>query len=460
MFSQGFWTKNLKSTKPPLSTVTYMRQVCPLLLLFLLIASSLCCLAPAQCSTLVGGLISSDVTWSRADSPYVLTGPVGVTAGASLTIEPGVTVDFASYYIQVNGTLTAKGRGSEPITFTCNGKWWSAVSYIEFMHTSTPYSEQTDSGCIIENTLLNITTVRIRDCSPKIGSNTFENPSAIAVDAQGGAPIIFGNTINCRLCGGITASGSATVAKNFVNSSGYIYGIQAQGNVAILSNRVVNCWVGVTATSTCSLLSNVILGCYDTGLSLSGSSVDVRGNYISGNLKNGIVGGGKIEFNTIIDNGVGIKNPTAVSIIKNNNIMGNSQSSIFLDTADNIDAKNNWWGTTDESAIAASIHDNKNDYNAGIVTYVPYLTSESTGAPSSPGEAANPTTQPQPTDVTLPTPTDDTQNTQPPDNSSSVGNQSSGSNETFDMNTIVLVAVVVAVLVMSIGAVVLLVKKK
>ncbi|MCW4000789.1 MAG: right-handed parallel beta-helix repeat-containing protein [Candidatus Bathyarchaeota archaeon] len=436
-----------------------MRRLCPLMFLFILVASSLCCLAPAQCATPVGGLISSNVTWSRTGSPYILTGPVGVTAGASLTIEAGVTVDFASYYIQVNGTLNARGSGSDIITFTCNGKWWSQVSYIEFMPTSTAYSEQTGLGCIVENARFNITTVRIRDCSPKISGNTFDNAAAVSVEAQGGAPIISDNTINCQLCGGITASGSAKVTNNFVNSSGYIYGIKAEGNVALTNNRVVRCWVGVTASGTCSIKDNVILGCYDTGLTLSGSSVAVEGNYISGNPKNGVVGGGKIRDNTIASNGVGIKNPTAASTIKNNNIVNNSQSSIYLDTADNIDATNNWWGTTDQAAVAASIHDNKNDYNAGIVTYLPMLNSPSSTAPSSPIDQSTPTIAPQPTDAPLPTPTADTQNTQPPDSTPpSVGDQSSGNTETSRGNLVFVL--VVAVLVFSIVAVVVFVRQK
>jgi inner membrane protein involved in colicin E2 resistance len=55
-------------------------------------------------------VISSDVTWTRANSPYTLSSPVTVNSGATLTIEPGVTVNMNSgVYLQVDGTLVARG---------------------------------------------------------------------------------------------------------------------------------------------------------------------------------------------------------------------------------------------------------------------------------------------------------------------------------------------------------------
>ena len=67
-------------------------------------------------STSVGGLITSDTTWNQAGNPYVLTGPVGVPSGVTLTIESGVTVDFGNYFLEMNGTLVAQGTKSNPIS--------------------------------------------------------------------------------------------------------------------------------------------------------------------------------------------------------------------------------------------------------------------------------------------------------------------------------------------------------
>ncbi len=65
-----------------------------------------------------GTTISSDTTWTRAASPYVLTGGMHVAEGATLTLEPGVVVKTSGYAITVAGTLHASGTKAEPIVFT------------------------------------------------------------------------------------------------------------------------------------------------------------------------------------------------------------------------------------------------------------------------------------------------------------------------------------------------------
>ena len=60
-------------------------------------------------STNVNGIIDSDTKWTEDNSPYILTGPVGVAIGVTLTIEPNVTVNLGDYSLQVDGTLYARG---------------------------------------------------------------------------------------------------------------------------------------------------------------------------------------------------------------------------------------------------------------------------------------------------------------------------------------------------------------
>ena len=68
-------------------------------------------------ATNVSSIIASDTTWTKANSPYNLVGNVLVNNGVTLTIEPGVTVNLNSYYIMVNGTLTARGTSDDQIRF-------------------------------------------------------------------------------------------------------------------------------------------------------------------------------------------------------------------------------------------------------------------------------------------------------------------------------------------------------
>ena len=80
---------------------------------FLLIAS----LATApfcRADTLVSGNLTT-TTWTKAASPYVLTAPVRVLAGETLTIEPGVTIRQRE--ITINGRLVALGTREDSIIF-------------------------------------------------------------------------------------------------------------------------------------------------------------------------------------------------------------------------------------------------------------------------------------------------------------------------------------------------------
>jgi len=96
-----------------------------------------------QASNDIIGIITSDTTWTKAGSPYTLKGPTAVNTGVTLTIEPGVTVNLNKYYIQVNGTLTAKGADNDKIYFN-DGQ-------VIFTSVSNGWNEQTGSGSIIQN---------------------------------------------------------------------------------------------------------------------------------------------------------------------------------------------------------------------------------------------------------------------------------------------------------------------
>ena len=71
--------------------------------------------------TNVSGVISSNTTWTLANSPYVVTGNILVSEGVTLTIEPGVVVKFDSEKVmQIRGELIAQGTSDSKITFTSN----------------------------------------------------------------------------------------------------------------------------------------------------------------------------------------------------------------------------------------------------------------------------------------------------------------------------------------------------
>jgi hypothetical protein len=73
---------------------------------------------PPATRTQVTGDISSDTTWNRAGSPYLITGQLTVRAATTLTIEPGVEVRFGQGgQLSVNGSLIAAGVAEQRIRF-------------------------------------------------------------------------------------------------------------------------------------------------------------------------------------------------------------------------------------------------------------------------------------------------------------------------------------------------------
>ncbi|MFN2187792.1 MAG: hypothetical protein ACK2T3_03435, partial [Candidatus Promineifilaceae bacterium] len=64
-----------------------------------------------------------------------------------------------------------------------------------------------------------------------------------------------------------------------------------------------------------------------------------------------------------------------------------------------VDAADNWWGTTDYYAVRESIHDFNDDFNLGEVSFTPVLTLP---APNAPSFVSVPEPTPSPTPVATP----------------------------------------------------------
>lgn len=88
----------------------------------------------ARAATNISGTLTGVHNWTLAGSPYVLTVNTTIAAGASVTIDEGVVVqgNHQLRTLTVNGTLTANGSSSQPVTFTSTtdtaaGQWLGIV---------------------------------------------------------------------------------------------------------------------------------------------------------------------------------------------------------------------------------------------------------------------------------------------------------------------------------------------
>ena len=358
----------------------------------------------AQSGTNESGIINSDTTWTMANNPYNFAGSVTVNQGATLTIEAGVTVNMFNFDLQVDGTLKVQGSDNDKVVF------FSANPHMYPYYAHYPnwdiFLKEDSSGCIIENAILNSTTI-ICKSSTKINNDTFNDGAEIEADSE--------TTVsNCTIIGIVSARGSSVISNNtivgFPLSWSELVDVP-DGSPLISSNTITSGPFGYVAWgiflsgsgNTAVISNNVISNSYEAGIVVTGTPL-IEGNLIENNsaITSNQWGVGiesesqnlTIKNNTIVGNtiGINIHNPSVGDInsainatIIYNNIFNNSRCNFLLGrnlsywsnlTAGNINATYNWWGTIDIKTINQTIYDFKNESDLGIVTFVPFLNAQ------------------------------------------------------------------------------------
>jgi hypothetical protein len=158
---------------------------------------------PNASATDVGGIIDTDTTWTLAGSPYIVSSPVLVLEGVTLTIQPGVVVKFDSHKaLQIQGKLIAQGSSDQPILFTSNispanpGDW----DYIFFTDSSVDALFNLD-GNYVSGSILAYVVIEYA------GGSTVENDGALRMNNA--APFIHDTTVRLSADSGIHWFGEA-----------------------------------------------------------------------------------------------------------------------------------------------------------------------------------------------------------------------------------------------------------
>jgi len=417
-------------------------------------------LVTAQASTDISGILNSDTTWTKANSPYNLTGNVLVENGVTVTVEADAVVNLNGRYIRVNGTLivqegvilnmgvtgtstgsiqvngalSARGTSAQPIRFKGAAYYWDSafvppsLSSVSFATSSLSWNEQTGLGCIIENAVMDKTGVQIGS-SIKFSDNQL---SGAGIAVTGGSPLISNNVMSNGVSISISR-GSPTIASNQLNG-GYIrlYGDYGIGSPIIANNTISNSdpqWPYTTSAGisvAAGSLSNNVLVLIEkniiknshggievlyNGYENSRNQITIQNNTLADSEKGIALSDQRssstittITYNNIYSNNVGIFIATiSPQTIINNNIYDNNASIKLSWPSNDINATLNWWGTADAQAINQTIYDFKNDFTLGTVNFVPFLTAPNQEAMPEPNPSVTPT--PLPTSAPSQTPT-------------------------------------------------------
>jgi parallel beta-helix repeat protein len=370
--------------------------------------------------TSVSSTISQSTTWTLANSPYSLTQNITVNSGVTLTIEPGVNVNMPSNCIlEVNGKLVAEGGSSQKINMQ-----GGEIHFGESSSGSTIKNARLDSTNLVVSSSVQISgntiigrgsstsfeAILITAGSPIIsdnsifgaasqrgiritgGSPTISNNGIMGMiisEEANGAPVISRNTIEggvlFSLGGTPTVSGNLITGFEYANYNGDIDALINRTSNEYLSSGIVFVGDYSNALHDAVVTDNVILGSLDGISVLEGGTTIIQRNLIVNTTREAlhVASDAIIRDNTIRNNVRGIVVSNAPNVtVNNNNIENNGKYNFYLYTGKNIDASNNWWGTTDTQVIENSIYDNTFEPYDGSVHINPILTA--------PNQAAHP----------------------------------------------------------------------
>ena len=178
-------------------------------------------------------------TWITANSPYNVIGDLEVPNGQTLTIEPGVSVEFMDYYsFTIYGKLVAIGTENDSILFTSgqmtpNPDDWE---YIKFEDSS-------DDNSIISYAKIEYANYGIwcDSSSPSISNNTISNNYYYGILCKyTSSPSISNNTISNNNYYGISCSyySSPSISNNTISNNNY--GIYCYYSSSSISNNTIS----------------------------------------------------------------------------------------------------------------------------------------------------------------------------------------------------------------------------
>jgi len=334
--------------------------------------------------TSVSGSSITNPDWTPDNSPYVVSGTLEVSKGATLRVEAGTEIRFnPGAQIVVDGELDVLGTAASPVMMTLNtasstSGTWGGIVFTSNAVSATVQNGQYVSGSTIQNATIQFGAgVTCADASPFLANDQFLN-----------------NSVGLTVSGAKASAGSLVLsAAAASDNSGLIHPLYVQNDffndngIGVLVNRnngrdyvatpAGYSFIGNSAVT--SYLYNDTFSSNGTGVNIvNGDNNILLGDNFRYNSNYGLQvatssQGNVLEKDTINNNTIGadIEGPNAVIIqnnIKNNSNIGlnlvqrpelfsfnniyNNQYNLG-NTVNNLAASQNYWGANTDNAIAA-----------------------------------------------------------------------------------------------------------
>lgn len=262
--------------------------------------------------TPVSGTLSGSNIWSKSSSPYVQVDRLAIPTGASLTIPAGVQLYGNGNTIQVQGGFFAIGTQAEKVQLN--------RVYIQPLG-NYPMYPATGGGHELK-----IVYTDLKGSLYSIGSSSY---------------------------------GSFLIEDSRLDLNGQIYLPSQANDSSIERNYFVS---GGISSSYSGQSKNLLIKNNSFPSGPPNNYTYYPGGYVATFYTSSYGSGAKTEFSfNTFRTPTGTSNSTTVVIASQGN--------------GNLDARNNYWGTTDVSSIDRMISDKNDDLNnSSVVNYMPFLT--------------------------------------------------------------------------------------
>ncbi|MBI4651896.1 right-handed parallel beta-helix repeat-containing protein [Candidatus Desantisbacteria bacterium] len=327
---------------------------------------------------MLSGSLIKDRILTKDGSPYYVSGEFTVERGVTLTIEPGVKLLFSDYIrgdvlvskglLRIKGNIIAKGTQENNIIFTSKkdspvpGDWECIIidrnitekknifEYCYFSFSNNGLMVEADNPVISNSIFENIKNNAInyeRDCQGEIHDCVIKNISGSGIFLKECSPSIYKNTFENNKTGILCMHASQPkIIDNYFNNNETGISCEEMATPKIVNAVIENNKIGIkiVAYSFPTITQSNVVDNKNFGIFISESSPMIYYNIIQKN---------KI--------GIFIEKDYRDFAITYNNIMDNEEYNLKIwDYWRDLQIKDNYWGSDLKSIIKRKIYDKEN----------------------------------------------------------------------------------------------------